>query len=274
MRYIDIHSHIQFPEYDTDRDAVIARMKDGDVATIAVGTDLASSRAAVELASKHDNVYACIGLHPADDASENSERFSGETLAAFEELVKNPKVVAIGECGLDSGRAGDRPQTERDRQREDFLAQIDFAIQHDKPLMLHCRSAHEDVLDILEKKRVELLAAPQPELASRLRGNSHFFTASNEIAQRYFAIGFTVSFTGVLTFTHDYDEVLKSAPLDMIMSETDSPFVAPVPYRGSRNEPAHVVEVAKAIAKIRGEDEEVVRKALIENAKRMFGASL
>jgi len=271
MRYIDIHSHIQFPEYDADRDAVIARMAAADVATITIGTDLASSRAAVELASKHENIYACIGLHPADDASENGERFSGETLAGFEALVKNPKVVAIGECGLDYGRAGDRPQAERDRQREDFLAQIDFALAHDKPLMLHCRGAHSDVLDILEKKYAELLAGSNPELSSRLRGNAHFFTDSKEIAARYFAIGFTVSFTGVLTFTHDYDEVLKSAPLNMIMSETDSPFAAPVPYRRTRNEPTYVIEVVKAIANIRGEDEEVVRATMIGNAKRIFG---
>ena len=262
MRYIDIHSHIQFPEYDADRDTVIARMVAADVATIAIGTDLSSSCAAVELASKHGNIYASIGLHPADEASENGERFAGETLAAFEELVKHPKVVAIGECGLDYGRAGDRPQVERDRQREDFNAQIDFAIKHDKPLMLHCRSAHSDVLDILEARK---------KTAPQLRGNSHFFTESKEIAARYFAIGFTVSFTGVLTFTHDYDEVLKSATLDMIMSETDSPFATPVPYRRTRNEPAYVVEVVKAMAAIRGEDEETVRVALIENAKRMFG---
>lgn len=271
MRYIDIHSHIQFPDYETDREAVIARMIAADVATITIGTDLASSRAAVELASQYENIYACIGLHPADDAAEHGERFSGETLAGFEELVKNPKVVAIGECGLDYGRNGDRPEADRVRQRIDFLAQIDFALEHDKLIMLHCRNSHEDVLDILEKKKAELLAGAQPDLASRLRGNSHFFTASPEIAARYFALGFTISFTGVLTFTHDYDEVLKSAPLSMIMSETDSPFVSPVPYRGSRNEPAHVVEVVKAIAKIRGEDEEVVRAAMIENAKRVFG---
>ncbi|MEX2014061.1 MAG: TatD family hydrolase, partial [Parcubacteria group bacterium] len=120
----------------------------------------------------------------------------------------------------------------------------------------------------------ELLAILRPlkkEHGEKLRGNVHFFAGNVDIAQRFFEIGFTISFTGVITFTHDYDEVIKSAPLHMIMSETDSPYVTPVPYRGKRNEPAYTSEVVKRIAEIRVEDPELVRRTLVNNALSMIG---
>ena len=129
--------------------------------------------------------------------------------------------------------------------------------------MIHARNAYEEILQILEPLKLES--------GTKLRGNVHFFAGDLEIAERLFRIGFTLSFTGVITFARDYDEVIKSAPLDMILSETDAPYVAPVPYRGKRNEPTFVREVAKSIAEIRGEDEEVVRVALVNNALSMIG---
>lgn len=129
--------------------------------------------------------------------------------------------------------------------------------------MLHCRNAYEEVLHILKYYK--------KEAGEKLRGNVHFFAGSIEQAKRFLDLGFTMSFTGVVTFTHDYDEVVKYLPLDSIMSETDAPFVAPVPFRGQRNEPSFVIGVLKKIAEIRGVDEENIKKAILSNAKRVFG---
>ena len=259
-KYFDIHSHLNFKDYDVDREEVIARLKETETHTIVVGTDYESSKWAVELASKFDEIYACVGVHPVDNPSRSFEKDK------FEELIKHPKVVAVGECGLDFFHADKKD--DYDRQKKLFLDQIDFAITHDKPIMIHARDAYEELLAILEPMKKDHGAPPAQ--AGKLRGNVHFFAGNVEVAKRFFAIGFTVSFTGVITFTHDYDEVIKSAPLEMIMSETDAPYVAPVPYRGKRNEPSFVREVVKAIAEVRGEDEEEVRVALVNNALRML----
>ncbi len=260
LEYFDIHSHIQFPEFDSDREAVLARLVDTDTFTITVGTDLESSQSAVALAESHPNVYACIGVHPVGGLSQTFE------VEEFKKLVSHPKVVAIGECGLDYFRLIGDSLEEKQRQRKLFITQIEFAIEHDKPLMIHCRTAYEDTLDILEHYK--------KEVGEKLRGNAHFFAGSPEIAERFLSIDFSMSFTGVITFTHDYDEVIQMLPLDMIMSETDAPYVAPTPHRGRRNEPAYVSEVVKKIAEIRGGDFEIVQKALVSNALQKFGIEL
>ena len=220
-----------------------------------VGTDLESSKSAVELAEKHKEIYACIGIHPIDNPNQSFEK------EKFEDLVKHPKVVAVGECGMDFFHAD--KSADYDRQKKLFLDQLDFAITHDKPVMIHARDAYTELLEILEPIK--------DEYGVKLRGNVHFFTGSIEVAKRFFNIGFTISFTGVITFTHDYDELIKSAPLEMIMSETDAPYVAPVPYRGKQNEPSYVSQVVKKITEIRGGDEEVVRATLVNNALSMIG---
>ncbi len=263
--YIDIHSHLNFSDYEKDFDDVIQRLKDTNTATITVGTDFASSVKAVELASKYENIYACIGLHPADKKDEN---FNEE---GFEKLVTSGKVVAVGECGLDykGFKIHDLGfKNEREKQIHTFKKQIELALKYDKPMMLHLRSgeiadAYHDAILILESYILN------PE--SKLRGNCHFYAGSLEQAKKFIDLGFTMSFTGVITFTKDYDEVIKFIPLDKMMSETDAPYVTPVPYRGQRNEPAFVQEVVKKIAEIRGEDFEVVRKTLSDNAVRYFG---
>jgi TatD DNase family protein len=253
-KYFDIHSHINFSDYDADREEVIARLKETGTHTIVIGTDYESSRSAVELADKHEGIYASIGVHPVDDPSKDFD------MGKFTELVKNPKVVTIGECGLDFYHA--KKAEDYERQKKLFLDQVNFAIEHGKPLMIHARDAYEELLEILEPFK--------QEHGDKLRGNIHFFAGNWEVAQRLFNIGFTVSFTGVITFVRDYDEVIIKAPLNMIMSETDAPFVAPVPYRGKRNEPAYVSEVVKKIAELRGEALEEVQMALVNNAMRML----
>ena len=254
-KYFDIHSHLNFKDFEADIDAVVERLRDTETHTIVVGTDYESSKWAVDLAQKYNEIYACIGVHPVDNPTRVFER------EKFEELMKSPKVVAVGECGFDFFHS--KKAEDFERQEKLFDAQIEFALEHNKPLMIHSRSAYQELLEKLEGLKTIH--------GDKLRGDIHFFAGNLEEAKRFWAMGFSTSFTGVITFARDYDEVIRNAPLEMLMSETDSPYVAPVPYRGKRNEPSYVSEVVKKIAEIRGEDLEVVSKALVGNALRMIG---
>ena len=256
MKYIDIHSHLNLPEFESDLEEVIERLSNSDTGTIIVGTDFENSKKAVEIAEANENIFACIGVHPVDDKEKIFDK------EKFAELIESNKVVAIGECGLDYFHADKEDAGERSRQQKLFLDQIEFAVAHDLPIMIHSRGAYIELLDMLEPlvKKYE----------GKLRGNVHFFAGDLEIAKRFIQIGFTLSFTGVITFASSYDDVIKNIPLQMIMSETDAPFVSPVPYRGKRNEPSYVSEVVKKIALLRNEDIEIVEKAIISNAKRVF----
>ncbi len=267
MKYIDIHCHLDFPDYGSEITAVLGRMKEGEVGAISIGTDLESSKRAIKIAEENEMVWACIGVHPIQEKGSLQNIEPGENKGfdekGFEELVKSPKVVAIGECGLDWFRIPEEKiKEERKRQTSLFESQINFALKHDKPLMLHCRQSYDDVLDILEVYK--------KEKGEKLRGNSHFFAGNIEQAKRFLDIGFTLSFTGVITFTKDYDEVIKFIPDNSIMSETDSPFVAPVPHRGKRNEPVFVKEVVARMAQIRGGNEEEMAKKILQNARNLF----
>lgn len=261
MKYFDAHAHVQFPQYDEDRDAVLEAMRAQGVGAIMVGTDYESSRRAVTLAEGKDDLYASVGLHPNDNTTEAFD------VSAYTELASHPKVVAIGECGLDYYRQTDSEE-EKNRQRSLFEAHIDIAAALDKPLIIHARvtkgsmNAYEDAIAILTEK--------QKVYGSRVRGDIHFFTGGVKEAQAFIALGFTVSFTAVLTFTNDYDGVVRSIPLESILSETDAPYLAPEGRRGKRNDPLAAIDVVQAIARIREEDEEVVRATLLANAKRVF----
>jgi len=265
-RFFDIHAHVHDAQFDDDRVEVLARMREQRVWAIMVGIDRKSSQDTAMMASfSEEGIYASIGVHPIDDRNES---FLG---SFFEELAAGKRVVAVGECGLDYSRLGDVDDVvaEKARQRALFETQIDFALAHDLPLMLHVRDsektladAHKDILDILRTKK--------ETAGDTLRGNVHFFSQTIDIAREYFALGFTISFTGVITFSREYDEVVREAPLDRIMTETDCPYVAPLPYRGQRNEPIFVEEIVKKIAELRGEDFETVRVATVQNALRVF----
>lgn len=273
MKYIDIHCHLDFPDYGVGIDAVLERMRESEVGAITIGTDIESSKRAVEIANQNENVWSCIGVHPileqaqygASSAHPPLEREGwGEVEEEFEKLISKPKVVAIGECGLDWFRIPEeKMKEERKRQTALFENQINFAIKHNKPLMLHCRNSYNDVLDILEVYK--------REAGEKLRGNAHFFVGNIQEAKRFLDLGFTLSFTGVITFTNDYNEVIKFLPRESIMSETDSPFVAPAPYRGQMNEPVFVVEVVKKLSALKDIDESKMREILLSNAKRVFG---
>jgi TatD DNase family protein len=251
----DAHTHLHDKAFDSDRDAVIARMKEEGVRAITVGTDLATSREAIALAELHEVLWASIGLHPNDNREESFEE------SAYENLVRSPKVVAIGECGLDYFRSPN--DTDKRRQRDSFERQIMFAVGHGKPLMIHCREAHEDALTMLtDAQRIH---------GEKVRGVIHFFTASADIAKRYLSLGFVLSFPGVITFTPMYDEAVRLAPLGDILSETDAPYAAPVPHRGKRNEPLYVGFTVKRLAELKGVSEEAMKESVTHTAERVFG---
>ena len=262
--YIDIHSHISFSDFDADREAMIGRMNEENIWAIDVGTDFENSKKAAKNAAANDGIFSSAGLHPTDKENED---FDSE---AYKKLFANPKVVAVGECGLDYFRLNENNQasqkskveSQKQRQRKIFEMQIEMAVESDKPLMIHCRNAYADLLEILRSYSVAR--------GSKLRGNIHFFAGSWNEAKNFLDLGFTLSFTGVITFARNYDEVIKNAPMDMLMAETDSPFVAPAPYRGKRNEPIYVAEVVKKIAQIRGEDFNRVRELILKNSLRVF----
>jgi len=275
MKYFDCHTHVNFVAFKDDREEAFRRAANAEVGMIVVGTQFDTSSDAVKVAEAHDDVYAAIGLHPIHstksyhdekelgpafaEAAAGKEGFvsRGEIfdVAKYEMLGQSAKVVAIGECGLDYYRL---EEGTKKVQEETFVQQIELANHLNKPLMLHIRNAYEDALALLKAH-------------AKVKGDVHFFAGDWNIARKFLDFGFTLSFTGVLTFARDYDEVVKNAPLDMLLSETDAPYVAPVPYRGKRNEPAYVVEVVKAIAGIRGEPLEKVRDQLAANARRVFG---
>lgn len=272
MKYFDAHSHITFKDYDQDLEEVLGRMREHEVGTITVGVDKATSQEAIDFAEANENFYATIGLHPCDTPTEGFDD------TAFTQMVGHPKVVGIGECGLDYYRLGEprrqdgsgfRPSSdeasEKKRQRAVFEQQVQFAIKHLKPLMLHCRpskgtmDAYEDVLEMLEP------------LKGQVAGNAHFFVGDVDIARRFYNLNFSTSFTGVLTFAREYDEVVRFAPVDMILTETDSPYATPLPFRGKRNEPSYVRYVVGAIAGITKLPEDKLAEQIVENAVRVFG---
>lgn len=260
MKYIDIHCHLDSKDFDADREAVLARLKETGGGAITIGATLAESKKAVEIAEQNENIWATIGVHPDNAPFAPPLNLRGGW-GELEQLIKSPKVVGIGECGLDYFRLQD--ESVKTLQKDLFEPQIQFATKHDKPLMLHVREAYTHAL--------EILSSYKKEFGERLRGNVHFFAGDTVIAKRFLDLGFTLSFTGVITFARDYDEVIKYIPQNSLMSETDAPWVAPVPFRGKRNEPAYVWEVTKKMAEIRGENLDILNEAILANAKRVFG---
>lgn len=251
----DSHTHIQLAQYDGDRDEVMRRALAAGVWMVNVGTDLASSRAAVALASAHtEGVYASVGLHPNDAAP-------GVDFTPFEALARNEKVVGIGETGLDYYRFKNIDVGFKQLQQEVFIRHIALARAVNKPLIIHCREAHEDLFAILKSYFLH---------RKSVNGVMHFFTGTKEDARRYLDLGLYISFSGVVTFTRDYDDIVRYVPLDRVLVETDAPFAAPVPHRGKRNEPSFVAYTARKIAELKGIDFEEIAEKMMDNAKTFF----
>lgn len=266
FRFFDIHAHVHGSGYDTTRNELIAQCVQEGVGIITVGTDYRESEAATLCASQYENVWATVGIHPVDKV----ENFEYDRL---KEIASRQKVVAIGECGLDyywpshdGWKTGEG--VEKKRQKELFEQQIKLAVELKLPLMIHGRptkksmDAYEDILSIIKKYK---------EIHGEVvRGNIHFFAGTLAIAEQFWALGFTTSFTGVVTFSRDYDEVIKAAPLAMLMAETDSPYATPAPYRGTPNTPLFASLIYQKIADLKDTSLEVIQRQFEENRKRIF----
>ncbi len=280
IEFFDVHTHVQFAAFDKDREEVIKRSLENKVGFLNVGTQKETSLAAVHLAQIYENwpLYAAVGLHPLHahksffDKNELSEdkdsiSFFGEEFDFdfYKDLVlsNQKKVLAIGECGLDYFRVKEKEY--RERQQEVFQKQIGLAYQVKKPLMIHCRLAFDDLLLILKNYKNYLNDPP---------GIVHFFSGNKQQAQDFLNLGFSFTFSGVITFSRDYDDLIKFLPLKNILSETDAPYVAPVPFRGRRNEPLYVIEVVKKIAELKGLTLEQTKSFLLENVKKFFKIEL
>lgn len=249
---IDIHCHLDFPEFDADRKDIIERTLGAGIWCISIGTHLGTSKKALEIAREHAGIFASAGLHP-------QYMEEGLNKGQYEQILRDGKVVAVGECGLDYGRIADRDSWAKEKQKEIFKKQVELSLEFNKPLMVHCRDAHHDLLTILKFYS-----------GRNLRGNIHFFSGGVDEAREYLALGFTISFAGPITFGNGADKVIKTVPLNKIMVETDSPFVAPVPYRGKRCEPLYVEEIAKKIAEVKQTPFEEVARQTTENALSFF----
>ncbi len=279
MHYIDTHAHLNLSAFNVDGAAVIARCAAEAVKVINIGTKVSTSERAVALAAEHPHLFAIVGLHPIqtvpgthdeDEIGEGGRPFTsrGEVFAyeVYKNLATQPKVVGIGECGFDYWHC---PKETYEIQETAFLEQIKLANELQLPLMIHTRgpkpgetsptgrSVYTDAYELLHRY-------------ATVPFNVHFYAGTLAEAQQFFAIGGTISFTGVITFARQYEDIIKAVPLDKIHAETDCPYVAPIPYRGQRCEPWMVKEVYAKIAQIRGVSVEMVQEQLMHNAQMLY----
>ncbi len=256
----DTQAHLDYPDYDSDRDAVIERARQAGVTqmiTIGIGRD--SIRRTLALCEKYDGVFAAVGVHPtALDALKNEE------WQLLEEAARHPRVVGIGETGLDYHRLPfEKADEEKERQHEYFLKQLELARSLDKPVIIHCRDAYDDTLKILEQ-------------FGRFReepGVMHCFGADRATAQRVFELGYVISVGGILTFKNapQLRELVVTIPHDRLILETDCPYLAPVPHRGKRNEPAYTRLVAEKLAELWELSLEETIEQIGKNVRWVFG---
>ena len=251
---VDSHAHLDAQPYSTDLDEVIARAKENRVAYIlTVGCDLESSRASVDLAIRYPNLYASVGIHPHDASLVNDQ-----AMAELARMIESTdKVVAVGETGLDFYR----DRSPRDQQEDAFRRHIQLAKDTGKPLIIHDRDAHDDVVRIM-----------QEENAAEAGGVLHCFSGDLEMAKRAIDLGFYISISGPVTYRNarQLPGIVRALPLDRLLVETDCPFLAPEPYRGKRNEPAHTRLVAERIAELKGISFDDLALATTANAQRLF----
>ena len=253
---IDTHTHLDFDRFDGERDAVIDRARDENVkAMLTIGVDYKTSVAAVKIAEEYTNVFAAVGVHPHDAKSMTDEHF-----ADLRDMLSHPKVVAIGEVGLDYHY----DYSPRDVQRRVLRQFLDLSLDTQMPLIIHTRESDEDVLAVIQAKAKE-----------GWRGVFHCFAGDEKMARKVIDLGFLVSFTGNITFKKSTSlHVMETVPLEKMMIETDSPFMAPVPNRGKRNEPAFVKIVAEKISEAKGISFEEVAQITTKNAIDLFGLEI
>lgn len=249
---VDSHCHLNFPELVSDLDALLAKMRENDVAyALCISVTMGEFPQVLSIAEKHPNIFASIGLHPDYPDEKEPE------VAKLTRLGAHPRVIAFGETGLDYFRLTGDLEWQRDRFRNHIRA----ARAAGKPLVIHTRAAAQDTMRILREEGAEAAG-----------GVMHCFTESREIAQNALDLGFYISFSGIVTFknAHALKDVARSVPLDRLLVETDAPYLAPVPYRGKTNQPAFVKHVAEEIARLRGISFEEIAAATTDNFFNLF----
>lgn len=280
--FIDTHTHVNFSAFKDDADEVIRRSLDNDTWMVLVGSQLKTSGRALDYANKYQRgVYVAIGLHPVhlesgpvdvgeDDGVGNfvaqAEEFD---YGSYEKMAKFEKVVAIGEIGLDYYHLDPTKDVSavKKKQQEVFAQQLLLARSLDLPVIIHCRQAHDDLLTILQDFKKEyghLISSDRPW------GVIHCFSGDEDLAWKYFKLGLLISFNGLITFSKQWDDLIRKVPLDKLMIETDAPLLTPEPYRGQRNEPILVQYVANRIADIRGIKLEKVAEITTATARSFF----
>jgi len=277
MPMIDSHAHLDASQYDQDRPQVIERaFKNGLKYIINIGSDLETSQASAALASQHKKIYATVGIHPMAEQETGCDAI--KDMAGLEGLVREDRVVAIGECGLElnqklkvvsdaepsniknlsSAQAeGQNDKSKIKKQTEIFLTQIKLAQGLNLPLIIHCRNAHNEMLEILSGVK-------------NLKAVIHCYSGSWDQARKYLDLGCCISFTGIITYARDYDKVIKNMPIERMLLETDCPYLTPVPNRGQRNEPLSVKYVYETIARVRGELLEKTEEQIDKNVIKFF----
>ncbi|HLC42986.1 MAG TPA: TatD family hydrolase [Methylomirabilota bacterium] len=249
----DTHAHLHFPEFGSDRGEMLARARAAGVRwMVNIGTDLETSWQAVGIAEVDPDIYASVGVHPHDAASADEAVFK-----TLEELARRPKVVAIGETGLDYYRN----LSPRDVQAKVFRRQLTLARVVGKPVIIHCREAHDDLLKILREER-----------AHEIGGVMHCFSGHVQFAEASLELGFYISIAGPVTYPNarKLPEVIKAVPVEWLVIETDCPFLPPQPHRGKRNEPAYLPITAQRVAEIKGHPVDELGELMSQNALRLF----
>lgn len=249
----DTHAHLHFPEFTDDLDAVLGRARDAGVrGMLTIGTDVETSRAALAIAAREPDVWAAVGIHPHAAAAADDT-----ALAEIERLAREPRVVAVGEIGLDFFRN----LAPRDAQERCFTALLDLARRVGKPALVHCRDAHAETLAMLADGRV-----------GDVGGIMHCFSGDAAIARRCLDLGLLVSIAGPVTYPNAraLPEVVRVVPADRLVVETDCPYLPPQPFRGKRNEPAYVAITAARVAELRGEPLDELAAVMTANARRLF----
>jgi len=272
-RFIDTHSHLDSPIYERDLDVVVRHALDEDVWTVTLGSDYASSLRAVEIAERYPRgVYAAVGLHPLKVSAEELAEDKLLDLEKFHELARHPKVVALGECGLDfidlpeGPRRGAQAQfAERIKvnQKKVMAKFLQLSEELRLPLLLHCREAHDEMLDLLE-------TWDKTSRGFDCRGIVHCYSGNWRQARRYFNVDFMLSFTGIMTHGAYQMEVIRKAPLQRLVLESDCPHLTPVPWSIRRNEPGYLPVVASALAGLRGIDIGQLSKAATANTLKVL----
>lgn len=261
---IDTHCHLNFHSFEKDFNEVIKRAFDKGVEKIInVGTSLESSQKAVELSEKYDNLYAIVGIHP-----HHADKLENGWEKELEKIAKNKKVVAIGEIGLDYFSYKSNGIVEPSLQKKVFESQIQLAKNLNLPLQIHNRQAGKDVIEILKSYK---------NILRKIPGMFHCFAGENEILTQALDLGFYIGFDGNITYdglapgeSTSLKDLVKATPVDRIVVETDAPFLTPVPYRGSRNEPSYVIIVGESIAKIKNLSFEKINRITTKNTSKIF----